>query len=91
MPINDQHTSAVQSSTQIGYQLGEAERAAFAGRIESATPRVMQHHRRSVEAQLQPHASERLSLLEEQLIAQSPIERELSNLFDNRPAEANQE
>lgn len=88
MQTNDQRAAANRPSTSLHQQLGEAERTALAGHAQLTRSPDLQHHRRSVEAHLQPHACERLSSFEQQLIQQSPAERELSNLTSGQPAEA---
>lgn len=84
----DQRAAVNRPSTTLPQRLGEAERAALAGHPQVSRSPDLDHHRRSVEAHLQPHACERLSSFEQQLIQQSPTERELSNLISGQPAEA---
>jgi hypothetical protein len=87
MPIIDQRAAGHRPPTPLHQQLGEAERAALAGHSLLTQSPDLQHHRRSLEALLQPHVCERLSRFEQQLIQQSPGERELSKLIQQSPAE----
>lgn len=88
MPTIDQRAAGYRPSTPLHQQLGEAERAALAGHLQPSPSPDLQHHRRSIEAHLQPHPSERLSPFEQQLIQQSPGERELAKLITGQPAKA---
>ncbi|WP_090385847.1 hypothetical protein [Pseudomonas anguilliseptica] len=88
MPTIDQRAAANRwPSTPLHQQLGEAERAVLTGHHQPSLSPGLQHNHRSVEATLQPHACERLSPFEQQLIQQSPTERELSKLISDQPAE----
>lgn len=88
MPTIDQRAAANRPSIRRHQQLGEAERAALAGHIQLTRSPGLRHHRRSLETLLQPHVCERLSRFEQQLIQQSPFERELSKSTSGQPAEA---
>lgn len=87
MQTIDQRAAVNRPSFQLHQLLGEAERAALAGHSLLTRSPDLQHHRSSLEALLQPHVCERLSRFEQQLIQQSPGERELSKLISGQPAE----
>lgn len=87
MQTIDQRAAANRPSTTLPQRLGEAERAALAGHALLTPSPDLQLHRRSLKALLQPHVCERLSMFEQQLIQQSPGERELSKLIQQSPSE----
>lgn len=87
MPIIDQRVAVNRRSTPLHKQLAKSECAALVGHLMPDRSHDLQHHRRSVEAHLQLHQRECLSSLEQQLIQQSPGERELSKLISGQPAE----